>query len=763
MATARNAFAGHVIVELSSDSEEEGALVDFSDFSDTDEEPQDPNAHLPADQDPDHLIRELNARYNPVYEAADGIIDLTGIPDIDVPPSDPLLADRESPAQDCAGSDKDLVTEAVALQMVIDILPDISIDHVLGIIREKTTDLTRTNARCHEIVSQLVDTGDYPKEDEDTKSKKRKRSDEDDWQEYDKAERDLETPTYELNATELLKDEFLSVPVRHVVNVVKEHKTLFKSYIVLEEQTRNYETISRNRFSRIGKARNKRGTENLLIEQGSQLPKELHAVKKKIEVEMGKRRKAEQAEKAEVDNRQRAEASGRMGECACCFDDVPLNRMISCNGDPAHFYCMECPKRQIETQMGLSNCRPKCFGVDNCAGTFARKDLQQVLGDKTFERLEHLQQQEDLAAAGLDFLSECPFCDYKMECLPVEVDKEFRCQNKKCGKTSCRLCEKETHIPLTCKEADKDGQITLRHIVEEAMSAALIRQCNKCKHPFVKEYGCNKMRCSHCRNVQCYVCSKNVTNYEHFGEVGRGRCPLHENVEDRHEQEVKKAADDAMAKVRADNPSLSDADLMIKVSDRVKQAEDARKGRAQVQANAFPYHMIGDHLQHLVEPPLPPPFRQPGAPDRPVAQPAGFGYNILPMNRLGNALGQQAQLAQEPNLRAQQPPPPPPQQPRPFYEFMQDPLPRAGQAQLDANHVNQRLEELRNRQLQLQQQRAQLAMQRRLRLMNLQQENLARQRELLLQDDDGAAMRNLRAVRDHLEEAMRAQPRPRHG
>lgn len=89
-----------------------------------------------------------------------------------------------------------------------------------------------------------------------------------------------------------------------------------------------------------------------------------------------------------------------------------------------------------------------------------------------------------------------------MECLPVDVDKEFRCQNKKCGKTSCRLCQKETHVPLSCEEAKKDGQVTLRHIVEEAMSAALIRQCNQCKHPFVKEYGCNKMTCSHCRNVQ---------------------------------------------------------------------------------------------------------------------------------------------------------------------------------------------------------------------------------------------------------------------
>lgn len=217
---------------------------------------------------------------------------------------------------------------------------------------------------------------------------------------------------------------------------------------------------------------------------------------------MWKRRKAEEDEEAEKTNLKEARKNNEMGECACCFEDVPLNRMISCSGETTHFYCMECPKQQIETQMGQSKCRPGCFGVDNCDGKFSRAQLQQVLGDKTFERLEHMQQQQDLAAAGLDFLSECPFCDFKMECPPVGVDKEFRCQNKKCGKTSCRLCDKETHIPLTCKEADKDGQILLRHIIEEAMSAALIRQCNRCKHPFVKEYGCNKMTCSHCTNVQ---------------------------------------------------------------------------------------------------------------------------------------------------------------------------------------------------------------------------------------------------------------------
>jgi TRIAD3 protein (E3 ubiquitin-protein ligase RNF216) len=189
----------------------------------------------------------------------------------------------------------------------------------------------------------------------------------------------------------------------------------------------------------------------------------------------------------------------------CCFDDIPMNRMTTCNGNTIHFFCKPCAQKYVENEMGSSRCRPACFADSSCGGTFTRTQLQDFLGEKSFERLEHMQQQQDLAAAGLDFLSECPFCDFKAECLPVEVDKEFRCLNPKCGKTSCRLCDKETHIPLSCEEAKKDSQLTVRHIVEEAMSAALIRHCNQCKHPFVKEYGCNKMTCSHCRNVQWYI------------------------------------------------------------------------------------------------------------------------------------------------------------------------------------------------------------------------------------------------------------------
>jgi TRIAD3 protein (E3 ubiquitin-protein ligase RNF216) len=322
------------------------------------------------------------------------------------------------------------------------------------------------------------------------------------------------------HSANLLKDEFLNVPVRHITNILRQHKTLFKAYITLEQQVRNYKHITRA-FVKPARPRNKRGIELVLIERGSQLPKELRAAKKKIENEAGtcnfpleapalltklaKRRKVEEQERAEKVNLQQARMTNQMGECQCCFTEYPLNRMIGCSGKDVHLFCMDCPKSYIETEMGQSKCRPVCFASTECKGTFTRQQLQRVLSDKTFERLEHMQQQQDLAAAGLDFLSECPFCDFKAECPPVDVDREFRCQSTKCGKTSCRLCNRETHIPLSCEEAKKEGQLTLRHVVEEAMSAALIRKCNSCQHPFVKEYGCNKMTCSHCGNKQWQV------------------------------------------------------------------------------------------------------------------------------------------------------------------------------------------------------------------------------------------------------------------
>ncbi|KAF3032894.1 hypothetical protein E8E11_003174 [Didymella keratinophila] len=616
----------HKIVDLISDDEQDGLSEGEVEFFDA--------------QSVGELIdfgADLNFLNLPEFGNAEvderDVIDLTAIPDVDVPPSDVAhhVAEDATPSNDRV--EFELISKAVCLQLVMDVFPDVSVDHVLTMIQERTTDLTRTKEHSERIVNELLKEGTYPKEAESA-SKKRRRADSEQFSDYEKNEHTAGVLSYATDAIALLKDEFLNIPARHIDNTFRQHKTLFRSYLVLEEQLRTYNQTTRT-FAKPPRPRNKRGIEFVLIEQGSRLPKELRAAKKKIETKpnTAKRQKVEEMKRVEEINLQRAQKNNEMGECQCCFAQYPLNRMISCSGKDLHLFCMACPKQYIETEIGQGKCRPVCFASTDCKGTFSRAQLQQVLDQKTFDRLEHLQQQQDLAAAGLDFLSECPFCDYKQECPPIEVDKEFRCQNKKCGKTSCRHCNKETHIPLSCEEAKKDDKITLRHVVEEAMTAALIRKCNKCQQPFIKEYGCNKMSCTNCGNKQCYICSKNVNNYEHFGDPNKGRCALHDNVEDVHAQAVKRAADEAMAKVKAENPELSEADLMVQVSDRVKQAEAARRGRAAERLNEFPYEMLANQLVHRPGFPRIPPLQGPGAePPRPLGRlgaAIGAAYNGL--------------------------------------------------------------------------------------------------------------------------------------
>jgi TRIAD3 protein (E3 ubiquitin-protein ligase RNF216) len=52
--------------------------------------------------------------------------------------------------------------------------------------------------------------------------------------------------------------------------------------------------------------------------------------------------------------------------------------------------------------------------------------------------------------------------------------------NPKCGKKFCRLCHKGSHMPMPCDGATAD-KYAARRGIEEAMSDALIRTCNKCK------------------------------------------------------------------------------------------------------------------------------------------------------------------------------------------------------------------------------------------------------------------------------------------
>ena len=95
------------------------------------------------------------------------------------------------------------------------------------------------------------------------------------------------------------------------------------------------------------------------------------------------------------------------------------------------------------------------------------------------------------------------------------------------------------------------------------MSAALIQVCNKCKKPFVKEYGCNKMHCS-CGNLQCYVCAESISDYSHFDRrrADGSKCPLNDDVR-RLESKIRQAQEEAVKKVLEDMEGVSVEDVKV--------------------------------------------------------------------------------------------------------------------------------------------------------------------------------------------------------
>jgi len=209
------------------------------------------------------------------------------------------------------------------------------------------------------------------------------------------------------------------------------------------------------------------------------------AAREKCRAEAGVREVEERKKQEEAENREFAQARGTMEECGCCYDDAPLNRMAHCDADVVHWFCYTCLRRTAEAAIGNSQYHLDCPSIDGCPASFSLDQRALFLDDSLVKALELIEQEAVLRMAGIENLATCPFCRYAAEYPPVEENKEFRCENPECGRVTCRLCREETHIPKTCDEVAKENTLSVRRKVEEAMSAALIRKCNKCELPFL--------------------------------------------------------------------------------------------------------------------------------------------------------------------------------------------------------------------------------------------------------------------------------------
>ncbi|XP_068238259.1 uncharacterized protein [Palaemon carinicauda] len=240
-----------------------------------------------------------------------------------------------------------------------------------------------------------------------------------------------------------------------------------------------------------------------------------------------------------------AKAANHLQECGCCYDDEILEEdMDSCNStEKKHKFCCNCIRRFAEEEIGQGRINFRCLEGD-CKAEFSLSTLKKLMKPSVFSNILARKQLEEIAAAGIEDLESCPFCNFQT-IMPNREDKVFKCLNPDCMKDSCRLCKEPNHVPLRCEEVEKQHQKDARTFLENKMTEAMVRECWKCKKRFIKADGCNKMRCS-CGAMMCYICKKAIKGYEHFEDnpvpINKNKCPLWSNSEKIHAEEVRDAA-----------------------------------------------------------------------------------------------------------------------------------------------------------------------------------------------------------------------------
>lgn len=297
--------------------------------------------------------------------------------------------------------------------------------------------------------------------------------------------------SYQTLAKTLLGQDFPRIPVKVLLNLLKDKGNLFDTYAFMDEATRNWNEQNRPWIPKLTSSKSVEmyqpgHIENLDMDP---YPRQQRAAIAEFraarELRTHKNAKAAEADEEQA-NFAEAQRNGQTMECGCCYDEQALNRMAKCNGETIHFFCGNCVRQQAETQVGYSKYELKCLSMDGCSAGFSFAEKKRFLDKGLRTALDRIEQEAVLREAGIENLETCPFCPYAAEYPPVEQDKEFRCEMPDCRKVSCRLCRKETHIPKSCAEvaATEEG-LTARREIEEAMSDALIRKCNKCKYIFM--------------------------------------------------------------------------------------------------------------------------------------------------------------------------------------------------------------------------------------------------------------------------------------
>lgn len=236
-----------------------------------------------------------------------------------------------------------------------------------------------------------------------------------------------------------------------------------------------------------------------------------------------------------------------------------------------HWFCSTCLVNQIQSQLGGAISGGVVYCLDptasDCNGVIGLATIQSLsqnghaqLITAWEDRITHdlIRQQEMI---GDPDLRVCPFCRLYSACVSNRdisegpIANQFQCQEPRCHRASCVLCKDACH-PGPCSVQESKSQSvsppSMYEVVSEEMSKALIRVCPNpgCGLEFVRQDGCNHIRCDRCGQYMCYLCKEPIDeSYAHFDSsiedglcsASKGLCPLRTNNDDIEDEALSEA------------------------------------------------------------------------------------------------------------------------------------------------------------------------------------------------------------------------------
>jgi hypothetical protein len=251
------------------------------------------------------------------------------------------------------------------------------------------------------------------------------------------------------------------------------------------------------------------------------------------------------------------------GVCQCCYEDISSANSLSCSNlrqgyTSSHSFCKDCVRKYVEQWafggadyelVGELNALP-CLAADCPKGYLSHDVVQGVCTtglwenyqERIFQR-DSVRSMPEVLTVDYTYIDVAPtrsFSDSEQDVVGARALRGERSQslggNERKGSFQraphairLRGGRKRGNVPvLTSTDHRKPSAESEDAVnqVAEAMTEAKVRKCPNCDVAFLKESGCNKMKCPSCRCHMCYVCRSPVQRqgYDHFCQHSYDSC-----------------------------------------------------------------------------------------------------------------------------------------------------------------------------------------------------------------------------------------------